>query len=238
MSYIQDTPAASPQSPARITPGGGGIQYPAGYFDGGAFGTFPPESLDGSVLRRFPLNGNMPVTSYVRVLPDGTQETYNLFDGSTTFPRNVFLTSITDPAGNTTTLNYDSSFRLTSVKDAMGRSTTFTYGLTGFPLLITKITDAFSRTSQITYDSSERLSSITDPIGITSSFTYSTAEPTFVSQMTTPYGTSKFNDTPNPNDPTEPVTRSLTLSDPLGDTNFIYLYQNPSIIPASDPTNT
>jgi hypothetical protein len=56
--------------------------------------------------------------------------------------------------------------------------------------------------------------------------------------MTTPYGTSKFNDTPNPNDPTEPVTRSLTLSDPLGDTTFIYLYQYPSIIPASDPTNT
>jgi len=53
----------------------------------------------------------------------------------------MFLTSVTDPQGNTTTLNYDSQFRLTSIVDAMGRSTTFTYGLSGYPLLITKITD-------------------------------------------------------------------------------------------------
>ena len=92
---------------------------------------------------------------------------------------------------------------MTSVVDAMGRSTTFTYGLTSYPLLITKITDPFGRTSQLTYDTSQRLSSITDPVGITSSFTYSATETTFVSQLTTPYGTSNFNDTPNPNDTVE-----------------------------------
>ena len=49
-------------------------------------------------------------------------ETYGLSNGAATFPRYIFLTSITDPQGNTTTLNYDSQFRITSVVDAMGRN--------------------------------------------------------------------------------------------------------------------
>ena len=104
----------------------------------------------------------------------------------------------------------------------------------GSPLLITQITDPFGRAAQLTYDSSGRLSSITDPVGITSSFTYSGTEPTFVTQLTTPYGTSTFSDTPNPNDTPETNTRSLTLTDPLGYTHYLYYYQNPAVTPASE----
>jgi len=77
----------------------------------------------------------------------------------------------------------------------------------------------------MTYDASARLASITDPVGITSSYTYSPTETTFCAQLTTPYGTSSFNDTLNPNDPSYPDTRSLTLTDPLGYTDFLYFYQ-------------
>ena len=98
----------------------------------------------------------------------------------------MFLTSVIDPQGNTTTLNYDASFRITSIVDPMGRSTTYTYGLTAYPLLITKITDPFGRTAQMTYDISGRLSTITDPVGITSTFTYSTTETTFVNSLPRP----------------------------------------------------
>jgi RHS repeat-associated protein len=160
-------------------------------------------------------------------MPDGAMEVYGLSDGATTSPRFMFLTQIIDPMGNTTTLSYDSQFRLTSVTDATGRSTTFTYGLAQSPLLITRITDAFGRFSQLTYDANQRLSSITDPIGITSEFTYgSTAEPDFITSMRTPYGTSKFSDTPNPHDPMPFFARSLAVTDPLGYVDFLYFYQD------------
>lgn len=150
----------------------------------------------------------------------------------------MFLTQVIDPAGNTTTLNYDGQFHLISVTDAMGRSTTFTYGLVNYPSLITKITDAFGRYAQLTYDSSQRLASITDPIGITSSFTYSKPmEPNFVTSLTTPYGVSSFSDTPpsdsNPDQGT--YARALTLTDPLGYTDFVYFYEKTGYIPNSDP---
>ena len=171
---------------------------------------------------------------YTRTLQDGSTEIYSLSNGAVTFPRYVFLTSVTDAQGNTTTLNYDGTFRLTSVTDAMGRNTTFTYGLASAPLLITKITDPFSRTSQITYDSTGRLNSITDPIGITSSFTYLPSQPSFVNTLTTPYGTSTFSDLVNPYDVSQTNSRSLTLTDPLGNTDLLYYY-DPSTASGVDP---
>ena len=230
-AYVQDDPNNAGVNVMRYASGGGG-DIPTGY----SGGPFTPDVYDNALMYRVPASGT--VTSYTRSLPDGTQEVYGEFDGATTYPRRVFLTKLTDPQGNSLTLSYDSSLRVTSVTDAMGRSTTFTYGLTSYPLLITQITDPFGRTSQLTYDTSQRLSSITDPIGITSSFTYSATETTFITSLTTPYGTSVFNDTPNPNDTVETNTRSLTMTDPLGYTEFLYFYQNPTITPASAPTGT
>src|SRR5262249_16351130 len=92
--------------------------------------------------------------------------------------------------------------------------------------------------SQLTYDTSARLSTITDPVGITSSFTYSATEPTFVSTLTTPYGTTNYNDTPNPNDPPQSsyAARALTITDPMGYTEYNYAYPDLRIVPGKGPT--
>lgn len=235
MKSFKENPAGPGASPKRVEGGGGGVEYVWYYGNGGDHGIEPGEPSDNSVTWRYPITSGVPTTKYVRNLPDGSQEVYALNNGATTYPKYYFMTSFIDPRGNTTTLNYDATFRLTSIVDPMGRSTTFTYGLTASPLLITQITDPFGRTSQLTYDTSGRLASITDPIGITSTFTYSTTDTTFITQMTTPYGTSKYNETPNSHDTVETNTRSLMMTDPMGFTDFLYFYQNPSIVPSSDP---
>lgn len=228
---VVDDPAHLGSNVRRVGSGGGGFDYPSNYNQ--TTGAFYNEPQDYSQLTRTPPTGT--ATAYTRKLPDGTVENYTLNNGAATFPRYWFLTSVTDPQGNTTTLNYDGTFRLTTIVDAMGRSTTFSYGLTGFPLLITQITDPFSRSTQITYDTSERLSTITDPVGITSTMGYSTTEPNFVNSLTTPYGTSSFSDALPPSDPTESNTRALLMTDPLGYSQFVYFYQNPSLVPDTDP---
>lgn len=237
-TYIQDDPNNPGSGVKRVFGGGGAYEYDVvantqtsyiTMYDT-ATGKFQPESYDSSVLQRFPATG--AVTSYKRTLPNGTVETYGLSNGATTAPRIIFLTSIADPSGNTTTLNYDGSFRLTSITDAMGRSTTFDYTISGSPLLVSKVTDPFGRFTTLGYDANKRLSSITDPVGIVSSFAYANAlAPNFVTSLTTPYGTSSYSDVINPNDPNPQgqVTRSLVAKDPMGYVEYAYLYQNPTV---------
>jgi YD repeat-containing protein len=233
-SLLNYTPTGSYSTPmSRLAQGGGGFAFNS---VDGYTGQYDSEQWDGSITARHPISGGTP--AFTRSLADGTVENYTLLNGATTAPAFAFLTTSVDPQGNTTTYNYDSTFRLTSVVDAMGRSTTFTYGLSGYPLLITKVTDPFGRTTQLNYDTSQRLSSITDPIGITSSFTYSTTETTFITQLTTPYGNSTFSDAVDASDPVETDTRSLTLTDPLGYTDYFYFYQNSSIVPPYAPSGT
>jgi RHS repeat-associated protein len=233
-SYVQDDPNNPGSNVVRVIRGGGGYDYDviAQLYQtvyNATTGQFVPEVYDNSQLVRIPATG--PATSYVRNLPDGGQETYGLSNGAASLPRIMFLTSVTDPAGNETTLNYDGKFRLISITDATGRKTTFAYGLSAYPLLITRITDPFGRFSSITYDANERLSSITDPIGITSSFTYGdNVEPNFVTALTTPYGTSKFSDTLNPNiSRTCCLELSVAMTDPLGYVEYVHVYQNQAV---------
>jgi RHS repeat-associated protein len=152
-------------------------------------GAFAAEESDASVLT---LTSSSPVT-YQRHLQDGSVEVYSQSDGSTSFPRNIFLTKIVDPQGNSLKLNYSTSggkVLLASLTDATGRNTTFTYGSSISPLLITKVTDPFGRSATLTYDSSGRLSSSTDVIGIKSTYAYDSSG--LVKSMTTPYGTTQF----------------------------------------------
>jgi RHS repeat-associated protein len=237
-AYVGDDPTGTRHA-ERIAAGGGGYNFPVSAYNSTTH-SWTPETPDNSQL--FVFFTGSAVDHYERHLPDGSVEYYRKNNGATTFPRIWFLTSVADPQNNATTINYSStcsssSCTITSVTDAMGRSTTFTYGLSGYPLLITKITDPFGRYASFTYDTSQRLSTITDPIGITSSFTYSTTETTFVTQLTTPYGNSTFSDTPNPNDPTEVATRSLTLTDPLGYVDYYYFYQKNSSPYPTNPTS-
>ena len=222
LSYVQDDPASAGSNVMRYLPAGGAYYY-MGYSS--STGAFTPQTDDASVLV---LASKSPVT-YQLFLKDGSVWTYTRSDGSASYPRRVFLTQIADPAGNTVTLNYDSSLRLTAITDATGRSTTFSYNLPGQPLLITAITDPFGRSATLTYDGMGRLSSITDVLGLTSSFTYDASS--LVNSMTTPYGTTQFayGNTAN--------SRTLQITDPLGYSEREE-WLNPSSVAFSDPSNT
>jgi RHS repeat-associated protein len=240
MGAVQDDPTSATADGMTQLAGGGG--YPNVLYVSST-GEYDHNLGDGTHTFRIPASGS--ATSFQRHFRDGSIETYGLNNGATVAPRLWFLTQVTDPAGNTTTINYDSSFRVTTITDAMGRNTTFSYTLAGYPLLITKITDPFGRFAQMTYNittAGPQLASITDPIGITSSYTYSPTETTFITQLTTPYGNTNLSDAVNPNDVPAPGTtsHSLTTTDPLGYTEYAYFYQteDSSVIPDSDPPAT
>jgi RHS repeat-associated protein len=183
LSYVTDDPNNPGANVTRYLPGGGAYYY-TGY--NSATGQFAAQNNDGSILV---LASQNPIT-YRRQLADGGVEIYAQSDGAANYPRNIFLSQIIDPQGNTLTLNYDSEMRLVSLTDAVGRQTTFSYGLAANPLLITEITDPFGRSATLTYDADGRLSAITDVLGLTSSFAYDANS--LVDAMTTPYGTTNF----------------------------------------------
>ncbi|MGT2501251.1 cysteine peptidase family C39 domain-containing protein [Bradyrhizobium guangxiense] len=150
LSYVTDDPAHPGATVSRYIAGGGAYFY-TGYQS--RTGQFAGQNDDGSILV---LASTAPIT-YRRQMGDGSVEIYAQSNGSASYPRNIFLSQVVDPQGNTLTLNYDNQQRLTSLTDAVGRQTTFTYGLTARPLLITSITDPFGRSASLTYDSNYRL---------------------------------------------------------------------------------
>lgn len=182
LAYVQDDPTTPGATVTRYLSGGGAFYY-TGYNSG--TGAFAAQYTDDSVLT---LISQTPIV-YRRQFRDGGIEEYAETDGSTSYPRNVFLTKVIDPQGNTLTLNYDSQKRLASLADTTGRQTTFSYA-TSTSLLITQITDPFGRSATLGYDSQGRLNSITDVLGLTSTFGYDSNS--LVNSMTTPYGTTTF----------------------------------------------
>lgn len=212
LSYIQDDPAHVGSSVTRLAMGGGLVDYAletTGF--NGSTGAWGAELQGAAVLTRIPASGTL--TSYTLTMPDGSMQTFGQLDGSSSFPRRVFLTGLTDAHGNALSLSYDGSKRLTTIVDAEGRSTTFNYS--GTSLLIQGITDPFGRSAGFSYDGYGRLASIRDVLGITSSFTYDATpaaadagtdagaegdggpitivgDPTFIAKLTTPYGISSF----------------------------------------------
>lgn len=225
ITYVTDDPTNPGASVSRYLSGGGAYYY-TGY--NSSTGQFAAQSDDGSILV---LASQSPIT-YRRLLPDGSVEIYAQSDGSTAYPRNVFLSQIIDPQGNALTLNYDSLMRLVSLTDATGRQTTFSYNQPAQPLLVTQITDPFGRSATLTYDDSGRLSSITDILGLTSSFTYDANS--LVDVLTTPYGTTNFAYTaPGTSGP----PRFVQVTDPLG-YHEREEWLEPAPIPDSDPAAT
>jgi RHS repeat-associated protein len=220
LRFIQDDPANVGQSVMRYRADGS-----AWFYSGYNGGVFAPEESDASVLA---LVSTSPIT-YQRSLQDGSVEVYSQSDGSTSYPRNVFLTKIIDPQGNALILNYTTAggqVKLASLTDATGRNTTFTYGSTASPLLITAITDPFGRSAKLTYNGGGSLSSITDVLGLTSNFTYDSSG--LVNSLTTPYGTTllAYGGTGN--------TRFVDVTDPLGIHEREESLQ-PAPVPFSDP---
>ena len=225
LSYVTDDPSNPGATVSRYVSGGGAFYY-TGYTVG--TGRFAAQSTDGSILV---LASQTPVT-YQRQLSDGSVEIYAQSDGSTAYPRNIFLSRVIDPQGNAVTLTYDSQQRLVSLTDAAGRQTTFGYDRAAQPLLVTRITDPFGRSATLGYDVSGRLVSITDTIGITSSFTYDAYS--LVNSLTTPYGTTTFAYTaPGTGGP----PRFVDVTDPLG-YHEREEWLEPAPIPDSDPSAT
>lgn len=225
LTYIQDDPNSLGSNVSRYREGGGAWLY-SGY--NSTSGAFTPEDEDDSVLV---LASRNPVT-YRRYLKDGTVDVYAQSDGATSYPRHVFLTAITDPQGNTLTLNYGNvggQVVLQSLTDATGRATTFAYGSSTSPLLVTAITDPFGRSATLNYDSSGRLISITDVAGLTSTFTYDSSS--LVNSLTTPYGTTSFLYGGSGNQ------RFVEVADPLGHHEREETLQ-PAPVPFSDPSTT
>jgi RHS repeat-associated protein len=204
LAYVTDDPATPGASVSRYLSGGGAYYY-TGYQS--RTGLFAAQTNDGSILS---LASTAPV-AYRRELGDGSAEIYADSDGSTGYPRRIYLSQVLDPQGNAVTFHYDGQFRLTSLTDAVGRQTTLSYQVPGRPLLVSKITDPFGRSATLAYDNVGRLKSITDIIGITSSFTYDANS--LVNSLTTPYGTTSFAYTaPGGSSP----PRFVQITDPLG----------------------
>lgn len=217
LSYIQDDPAVPGASVLRYVAGGSAVRY-SGY--SAASGAFAREMRNAAQLLRLIDAGG--AVSYERRLADGSVEVYAKSSGATAYPRRLFLSQVIDPTGNAVVLTYDSQLRLTTLTDASGRTTTFAYELPAKPLLLTRVTDPFGRSAQLTYDASGRLNSITDVLGLTSSFTYDGGS--FITAMTTPYGTTQFVSVESG------MYRDLRITDPLGATEaVVYSEPTPSV---------
>lgn len=182
LEYIVDDPADTGSNVMVYLPYGIGRDYD---YDS-ATGTFAMEPESGAVLVRV---STSPVI-YERRFPDGSKEVFSTSDGSTSYPRRIFLTRRIGPHGNAVSLTYDSQNRLTGITDAAGQTSTLYYEDATHPLRVTKISDPFGRSATFAYDGNGRLASITDAIGMTSSFGYASA--TRIGSLTTPYGTTSF----------------------------------------------
>ena len=226
-SYIEENNADPYDNVFRVFPGGGGEQETMVSAVSGSSITYATEPLTGAQLFK------IGPAAYKRVLPNGAVQVYSTTNNATTYPRDIFLTSITGPHGNTVTLHYDSQLRLTSITDALGQVTTFQYANSQYPLEITSVTDPFGHTTKLTYDSEGRLTSTTDPLGMTSSYTYQGMTDT-ITALTTPYGTTQFQSS-NQYEPYNGDVRTLTVTDPLGHTEKIQYIQGVESIPFYDP---
>lgn len=82
-----------------------------------------------------------------------------------------FLTSIIDRNGNTTTLAYDTAYRLTTVTDPAARHLYFTYSSPS-TYLVTNISSDVGISLTYAYDSSGHLTKVTMPDSTTISYQY------------------------------------------------------------------
>jgi YD repeat-containing protein len=82
------------------------------------------------------------------------------------------LTSITDPNGNVTQIEYDDRGNPIRIIDALGNTTTMEYDHRG---LLVKTIDALGNTTTFSYDSKGNLISTIDPLGNTTTLEYDSA---------------------------------------------------------------
>jgi RHS repeat-associated protein len=183
LSYVTDDPNNTSAN-ATVYVAGGGIETYSGYDP--ISQSYAPDPQSHAVLVR------TSSTSYEKRFPDGSKQVFSIPNNSTSYPRNIFMKQIVDPAGNAVTIGYDIKFRVSTLTDALGYQTTLWYEQPDDPWKITKVTEPFStgRYAAFSYTNGQ-LTTITDEIGIQSVFTYMPGT-TFIQSLHTPYGTSQF----------------------------------------------
>jgi len=221
LSYVTDDPNNG-SAGATVYVSGGGVEKYLGFDSGSQSYQADPQSH--AVLVR------TSSTTYEKRFPDGSKQIFGLGDGSTSFPRNIFMTQWVDPAGNGVIVGYDTSFRVTTITDALGQITIVAYELPSDPLKITKVTEPFStgRYASFTYNGNGQLTSITDEIGIQSIFMYAADGTNFINSLQTPYGISFFTTGQSE------TNRWIEMTDPLGAKERVEYRDNAPGISASD----
>lgn len=188
-----------------------------------------PYPEDGTIMTTL-ASGGFQLTH-----PDGQTElfTYEFTDSAGNV--DYFLTSSSDPAGNTITYTYAVNggvLQLLGVTDPEGgaNTTQLYYENSAYPNRVTSVADPFSRTCYLKYDNAGYLTNIVDVAGLSSSFGYdANAFRSWVTNLTTPYGTTGFTfggtDATNGAMVSAGVNRCLTVQLPTGG-HELYLYQH------------
>jgi RHS repeat-associated protein len=224
IAYITDNPNSPGVAVTCYGPGGGTLTF-TGF--NATNQTFAPELMTQAILVQ------TSSASYEMQFPSGARKEFTLSDGSTGTTRRIFMTEVLDSSGNAVTLTYDSSLRITNISDAIGQRTKLFYTNTAYPYAITAVQDPFGRAAYFQYNSAGLLFQITDVIGITSRYFYDTNE--FVTNLSTPYGTTAFSSG------TTNGTTWLQATDPLGESELAEapLATNSMVSdpPATVPTN-
>jgi YD repeat-containing protein len=190
-----------------------------------------PVSLPGAFSQstlNIRFGANQSIAGFTRLLPDGSQEQFDNLQGGT-----YYMTYVQDPQGNGVTITYDNRIRIVALTDALGLVTTFSYP-SSTAWNVTQVTDPFGRQAEFGYDPTGRLTSITDVLGITSIYAYNDPfNTTFVSSLTTPYGTTNFmyGDEGNLSQPApapQETTRFIVITDPMGRVSRVEFNQGAS----------
>ena len=122
LSYVTDDPNNASANATVYVAGGGAEKYSG--FDSGSQSYLPDPQSHASLVRTAP-------AAYEKRFPDGSKQVFTLSDGSSSFPRKIFMTQWVDSTGSAVTIGYDGSFRITTLTDALGQVTTIAYELPG-----------------------------------------------------------------------------------------------------------
>lgn len=184
-SYMVDDPgySAGSQTLRMYEAGGGSMSYSGSGYNA-AIACWSPHPKTHETLGT---NQDMAHPVYTRTLTDGSKLIYASPDGSTTYPRRVYLSQVVDPQGNAVTLSYEPC----SAVAAWGYAG-YTGGMTvGQPsgygggmaiesysgsghggLSLTAITDALGQVTHIKHDALLHITEVDDPFGRSAHFSY------------------------------------------------------------------
>jgi RHS repeat-associated protein len=193
-----------------------------------------------------------PGVGFVMNYPDGSQDVFGLsvYDmGSAPGGYNVnstahaFLTQRIDSNGRLAKLGYEQAtadglavYRLKYVVDPDSHTNTFLYVTGGpHPFQVAEIDDPYGRRATFGYDGSGRLGSITDAATNTSSFGYAGASG-WMTDLTTPYGTTSFASYQTTDDTSAPdlfSVRATYVAEPQGAQQFFCYIHHTNILQSS-----